>query len=62
MPSEPTLGLEPRTYALRKHCSTAELSRQNRCFYLRRRRIGENSAERLQEKGLPVVGSSRVSR
>src|SRR5438094_5331811 len=25
---EPTLGFEPRTYALRKHCSTAELSRQ----------------------------------
>src|SRR5579862_3372293 len=23
---KPTLGLEPRTYALRKHCSTTELS------------------------------------
>src|SRR5262245_22967795 len=26
---KPTLGFEPRTYALRKHCSTTELSRQD---------------------------------
>src|SRR5438045_2306174 len=32
--SEPTLGFEPRTYALRKHCSTAELSRQLRRTYV----------------------------
>src|SRR5262249_3612116 len=26
--SEPTLGVEPTTYSLRKHCSSAELSRR----------------------------------
>ncbi len=26
--SEPTRGLEPRTYALQKHCSTIELGRR----------------------------------
>src|SRR5690242_14133076 len=30
MRQKPTLGFEPRTYALRKHCSTTELSRQQK--------------------------------
>ena len=48
---KPTLGFEPRTYALRKHCSTTELSWRESGF------IGRASIEvrlaRLKVRAIP---------